>query len=157
MTLAIILVIAAVLALVFILGITVSRSLQVSDEPGLAAQIQPIDIEAFRNLVDPGEDELSAPPTAAGGIPRGPARTLARHGRVRTSRGTKCRYPGRALDKPPCARRRCSDRRGGATSWSTDALLLRRNAIFALLRIHVALAWPNPALPPTPILDGYDI
>src|SRR5258708_8803584 len=56
MTLAIILVIAAALALVFILGVTVSRSLQISEGAGLAAKIQPIDVEAFRNLVDPAED-----------------------------------------------------------------------------------------------------
>src|ERR1700693_4846952 len=57
MTIAIILVIAAALGLVFILSLTLSRSLQVSTETGLANQIQPIDVEAFRNLVDPAEDD----------------------------------------------------------------------------------------------------
>jgi hypothetical protein len=57
MTLAIVLVIAAVLSLVFILRITVSRSLQVSGDSKLAGHLQPIDVEAFRNLVDPAEDD----------------------------------------------------------------------------------------------------
>ncbi|PYQ43466.1 MAG: hypothetical protein DMG99_06570, partial [Acidobacteria bacterium] len=56
MTLAIILVVAAALALVFILSITVSRSLQVSNT-SLAGRIQPLDLEAFRNLTDAAEDE----------------------------------------------------------------------------------------------------
>ena len=57
MTLAIILAVAAALALVFILSVTVSRSLQISQGASLAARIQPIDVEAFRNLIDPAEDE----------------------------------------------------------------------------------------------------
>src|SRR5437764_12565544 len=56
MILAIILVVAAALALIFILSITVSRSLQVSNR-SLAGAIQPLDLEAFRNLTDAAEDE----------------------------------------------------------------------------------------------------
>jgi hypothetical protein len=36
-----------------------------------------------------------------------------------------------------------------------DALTLRRNATFALIRIHVALAWPNSGLAAAPVIDGY--
>ena len=57
MTLAIVLSIIAALSLVLILRITVSRSLQVSGAAKLAGQIQPIDVEAFRNLMDPAEEE----------------------------------------------------------------------------------------------------
>jgi hypothetical protein len=56
MTIAMILVVAAALALIFILRVTLSRSLQISAGTGLA-QIEPIDVEAFRNLVDPAEDD----------------------------------------------------------------------------------------------------
>jgi hypothetical protein len=56
MTLALILVVAAALALIFILSITVSRSLQVSNT-SLAGRLQPLDLEAFRNLTDAAEDE----------------------------------------------------------------------------------------------------
>jgi hypothetical protein len=38
-----------------------------------------------------------------------------------------------------------------------NALLLRRNAAFALLRIYVALAWPNFDLAAEPILHGYEL
>lgn len=37
-----------------------------------------------------------------------------------------------------------------------NALLLRRNAAFALLRIYVALAWPNSGLAAAPVLRGYE-
>ena len=57
MTLAWVLVIAAAFALVVILGITVSTRLQLSPGSALARKIEPIDIEAFRNLVDPTENE----------------------------------------------------------------------------------------------------
>src|SRR5882724_1043505 len=56
MTLAIILVIAAALALVVVFRATLSVGLQRSTDRGLAAQLQPIDVAAFRNLVDPAED-----------------------------------------------------------------------------------------------------
>ena len=37
-----------------------------------------------------------------------------------------------------------------------NALLLRRNAAFALLRIYIALAWPNSGLAAEPVLIGYE-
>ena len=52
MTLAIVLVVFAVFALVLILRVTVSRALQVSGSDSLAPRIEPLDVEAFRNLVD---------------------------------------------------------------------------------------------------------
>src|SRR5215472_13238604 len=55
MIFAIILVVAAALGLVLILGVSVSRGLQISGANRL--QIQPVDVEAFRNLVDPAQDE----------------------------------------------------------------------------------------------------
>jgi hypothetical protein len=37
-----------------------------------------------------------------------------------------------------------------------DALLLRRNATFALLKIHVVLAWPTSGTSAAPVLHGYE-
>jgi hypothetical protein len=36
-----------------------------------------------------------------------------------------------------------------------QALLMRRNATFALLKIYVALAWPNSGFAAKPIVLGY--
>jgi len=57
MNLAIVIVIAAALALVIILRLAVSQSLQAKRSSNLAASIRPIDIEAFRNLINPDDDE----------------------------------------------------------------------------------------------------
>src|SRR5580704_12911437 len=57
MNLAIVLAIAAVVALGVILRLAVSRSLQARGTYNLAATIRPIDVAAFRNLINPAEDE----------------------------------------------------------------------------------------------------
>ena len=57
MNLAIIIVIAAVLALATILSVAVTQSLQARRSTNLAVAIRPIDIEAFRNLINPAEDD----------------------------------------------------------------------------------------------------
>ena len=57
MNLAVVLVIAAVVALSVILRLAVTQSLQLKGSSGLDVSIRPIDIEAFRNLINPAEDE----------------------------------------------------------------------------------------------------
>src|SRR5215831_14570360 len=57
MTLALVLVVAAALALVLILGLTVSTRLQPLTCSALARKIEPVDIEAFRNLINPTEND----------------------------------------------------------------------------------------------------
>lgn len=153
MIIAIFLVFAAALALVFILGITVSRSLQISSGSGLAAQIQPIDIEAFRNLVDPAEDEyLRRRLTAAEfrAVRRERLRAVAAYVQVAGRNALVLVRLGQAAmtgdSQTIEAARRLVD----------SALLLRRNAAFALLRIYIALAWPNSGLAAVPILQGYE-
>jgi len=153
MTLAMILVFAAALALVFILSVTVSRSLQ-SRGAGLATQIQPIDVAAFRNLVDPMEDEylrrrLSAPEFRL--VRRERLRAMAAYVQTSARNAAILVRVGQAAlatgDAPTVeAARRLVD----------NALLLRRNAAFALLRIYIALAWPNSGLAAVPILHGYE-
>ena len=133
MTVAILLVIAAALALVFILSITPSRSLQISAAKGLATQIRPIDIEAFRNLAIPRKTNASAPTPARCRVP--PVRrerlramaayvqTAGRNAAVLVSMGqAACTGDAQTAE----AARRLVD----------NALLLRRNAAFALLRIE---------------------
>lgn len=154
MTLAIILVIAAALALVFILGVTVSRSLQASDGASLAARIQPIDVAAFRNLVDPAEDDYlrrRLRPSEFRLVRRQRLRAMAAY--VQTAgrnAAVLVRMGQGALNADDVqtaeAARRLVD----------SALLLRRNATFALLRIYVAQAWPNSGQAGAPILHGYE-
>ena len=154
MTLAIILVIAAAVALIFILGVALSRSLQLSAGTNLATQIQPIDVEAFRNLIDPAEDDYLRRrlPAAEFRIVRrrrlramaAYVHTAGRNAAVLVRMGQAALAAG---DVPTVeAARRLVD----------NALLLRRNAAFALLRIYLALAWPNSGLAAEPVLRGYE-
>jgi hypothetical protein len=158
MTLAIILVIAAALALVFILSVTLSHSLQISGRAALAPQIQPIDVEAFRNLVDPREDDY-----LRRRLPVAQFR-LVRRERLRAM-AIYVRTAGRnaaVLVRMGQTAITASDARTAeaARQLVDNALLLRRNAAFALLRIYaalyVALAWPNSGLAAAPVLRGYE-
>jgi hypothetical protein len=154
MTLAIILVIAAALALVFILGVAASRSLQISSSASLAGQIQPIDVEAFRVLVDPAEDDylhrrLSAAEFRV--VRRERLRAMAAYIRIAGRNAAVLVRMGQGAltigdaDTAEAARRLVD-----------NALLLRRNAAFALLRIYIALAWPNSGLAAVAVLHGYE-
>lgn len=153
MTIAIILVIAAVLALVFILGVTLSRSLQISGNASLAKQIRPIDVQAFRNLVDPAEDDYLRRRLPAADfriVRRQRLRAMAAYVQLAGRNAAVLVRMGQAAmtgdAQTADAARRLVD----------NALLLRRNAAFALLRIYIALAWPNSGLAAVPVLQGYE-
>jgi hypothetical protein len=153
MTLAIILVISAALALVFILGVTVSRSLQISEGTGLAARIQPIDVEAFRNLIDPAEDEyLRRLPASEFRLVRR-QRLLAMAAYVQTAGRNAAVLVRMGQSALTAGDARTAE---AAHRLVDNALLLRRNSALALLRIYIALAWPNSGLAAAPILRGYE-
>jgi hypothetical protein len=153
MTLAIVIVIAAVLSLVLILRIAVSRSLQVSASANLRGQIQPIDVEAFRNLVNPTEDDYLRRRLPASHFRR------VRRARLRAT-SAYVRAAGRnaaVLVRIGESALSTGDPRiaDAARVLVNDALMLRRNATFLLIRIHIALAWPNSGVAAAPVIDGY--
>ena len=153
MTLAIAIVIAAFLALVLILRIAVSRSLQISAGPNLLAQIQPIDVEAFRNLVNPTEDAYlrrRLPPSRFRQVRRARLRAASAYVRAAGKNATVLVRIGEAALSAGDSR--IAD---AARVLVNDALALRRNATFALIQIHIALAWPNSGLAAETVLNGY--
>jgi hypothetical protein len=154
MTLAIILVLAAALALVFILGVTLSRSLQVSAGAGLAAQIRPLDVEAFRNLINPAEDDYlrrRLPPAEFRLVRRERLRAMAAYvQKARQNAAILIRMGQSALAAGDPATAEAAHR------LVDNALLLHRNTAFALIRIYIALTWPNSGLAAEPILHGYE-
>lgn len=154
MTLAIFLVVVAALALVVILSVTASRSLQKSSGAGLTTQIRPLDVEAFRNLVDPADDEylrLSLPAAKFRIVRRERLRAAAAYIQVAGSNAAILVRMGQAALTAEDARTAEAARR-----LVENALLLRRNAAFALLRIYVALAWPMSGPAADPVLHGYE-
>jgi len=153
MTIALILVAAAVIALVIILRITFPGSLQVSrgveDE-----QLQPIDVEAFRNLIDPTEGEYLRQKLPAPEFRRVQRRRLRATAHYVRAAGRNAallvRIGQTAAGSSDAATA------GAARELVENALLLRRNAAFALLRIYVAMTWPNSRLTASPFLHDYE-
>ena len=153
MTIAIVLILAAVFSLIFIVRITISRSLQVSDAD-LVGQIQPIDIEAFRNLIDTSESEYlrrRLPGAEFRMVQRARLRAMAAYVASAARNAAALVRIGQAAlasSNPASVE--------AARQLVDNALLLRRNAIFALLRIYVALAWPNARPAAGLVLGGYE-
>jgi len=152
MTIAILLVVAAVVCLVFVY-LAVSRSRQLDGERSLAG-IQPIDIDAFRNLVDPREVDYlrrSLPPPEFRRVQR--KRLLAAAAYVRTAKQNAefLVQVGQAAQASASV-----DTAVAARHMVDQALRLQRNAFLALLRIRAASLWPHEGVPATPVLDTYD-
>jgi hypothetical protein len=152
MILAIILVIAAALALIFILGITVSRNLQISGSDH--QHIQPIDVEAFRNLVDPAETDYLRRHLSASKfriVQRERLRAMAAYIQVAGRNAAILALIGQsALSTSD------SQTAQAARQLVDNALLLRRNAALVLLRIYFSLAWPTSDIAATGVLRGYE-
>jgi hypothetical protein len=154
MNLATFLVIAAVLALATILRVAVSRSLQAKENVTLAGSIRPIDVEAFRNLIDSAEDEYlrrRLPPAQFRRVRRERLRAMAAYIHVAAGNAAVLVRVGEAAiasGDPRFAR--------AAHELVNDALLLRRNATVALVRIYLALAWPNSGFAAVRVVDRYE-
>lgn len=154
MILVIILVVAAILSLLLFVGTAVSRSLQLSGGSKLAEQIQSIDVGAFRNLIRAADDEFlreNLAPKQFRAVRRARLRAAAAY-ILQAGRNAAL------LVRIGQAALASSDPRTqeAARELINDALLLRRNAAFALLRIYAVLAWPNSALAAAGIADRYE-
>ena len=153
MNLAIVLVLAAAAALGIILRLTIKRSLQTRGNRSPEA-IRTIDVEAFRNLTNPLEDDYlrsQLPPAAFRHVRRERLRAMAAYVEVaRTNAGLLVNAGQAALASgdPRFAE--------AARQLVNDALLLRRNATAALLQIYVALAWPNSGFAAVRVIDRYE-
>jgi hypothetical protein len=154
MNLAIIIVIAAVLEFAIILRVAVTRSLQVKGSGGTAVAIRPIDVDAFRNLIDPAEHNYlrrRLPPARYRAVRRERLRAMAAYVHVASSNaGVLVRVGQAALASgdPQVA--------GAAQQLVNDALLLRLNTAVALTRIYLALAWPHSEFAAVRVVDRYE-
>lgn len=154
MNLAIVLVIAAVLALGIVLRLAVTRSLQIKQNVSLATAIRPIDVEAFRNLINPAEDDYlrrRLPPAEFRLVRRERLRAMAAYVRVAGRNAVVLVGVGEAAlaSGDP----RVTE---AAHRLVNDALLLRRNTTVALTRIYLALAWPSSEFAAVRVMDRYE-
>ena len=152
MILAIVLIVVSALALVLILTVSVSRTLQVSSKS--PTSLQPIDVEAFRNLVDPTEDEYlhrHLLPAEFRAVRRERLRAVAAYVRAAGTNAAILVHIGQnALASSDAQTAQAASR------LVNDALLLRRNATLVLMKIYVLQAWPNSGLIAAPVLHGYE-
>jgi hypothetical protein len=154
MNLAIVLVIAAAVALGVILRLAVSRSLQAKGSSNLATTIRPIDVEAFRNLINPAEDHYlrrRLPPSQFRMVRRVRLRAMAGYIQVAANNAAVLVRVGEA------ALAAGDPRVAEAAQQLVDrALLLRRNTTIALARIYLALAWPHSTFAAVRVIDRYE-
>lgn len=152
MTIAIVLIIAAALGLISIFSLTVFSGLQISG--GNPQQIQAIDVEAFRNLVDPAEDEYlrrRLGPSEFRSVQRKRLRATVAYIQVAKRNAALLTLIGQealASGDPTTIE--------AAQQLVDSAMLLRTNATYALLRIYVALAWPRSGQTASGVLHGYE-
>jgi hypothetical protein len=154
MNLATFLVIAAVVSLAAILGVTLRRSLPVKASASLTAAIRPIDIDAFRNLIDPAEDDY-----LRRRLPRAQFRLVRRERLLAMAAYVQAaRKNAAVLVRVGEAARSSGDSRVAVAAHQlvSDALLLRRNTTVALVRIYLALAWPNSEFAAVRVVDRYE-
>ncbi|MFZ0818175.1 MAG: hypothetical protein WAM78_21795 [Candidatus Sulfotelmatobacter sp.] len=154
MNLAVVLVISAVVALSVILRIAVKQTLQSKSSTNLAGTIRPIDIHAFRNLINPAEDDYlrcRLPPAQFRLVRRERLRAMAAYAQVAGQNAAALVRIGEAALASGDVRIT-----EAARQLVNDALLLRRNTTVALVRIYVALAWPNSRFAAVRVIDGYE-
>jgi hypothetical protein len=154
----VILIVAAVATLGSVAGLAVSRALRPASKAALEAQLEPIDVAAFRNLIDPAEDEYLRRHLSAAQF------RVTQRARLR-ARAAYVRAAGRnALVLIRMGQTALAANDAGATNevreaalrLVNDALLLRRNAGFALLRIYADMAWPNRSTVGAGLIDRYE-
>lgn len=155
----VILIAAAVLTLVLTTGLAVSRALRPASKPDLGSQLEPIDVAAFRNLIDPAEDEyLRRHLSAAQFRVTQRARLRARAAYVRVAGRNaalliRMGQTALATNNGPAAKD--ARVREAALRLVNEALLLRRNAGLALLRIYADMAWPSHSAATAGLVDHY--
>jgi hypothetical protein len=158
MILGILIVVAAVLTLALTLGLAVSRALRPASRSNLEAQIELIDVAAFRNLVDPAEDEYlrrHLSPADFRVTQRLRLRARVAYVSVAGRNAALLMRMGQAA-LASNSNRNDAQVREAALRLVNDAALLRRNAASALLRSYAALAWPNYGSVNAGIIDRYE-
>ena len=148
MTLAIVLVIIAVLALVLILRLALAGNFQINRP--IAQELRLIDIEAFRNLIDPIQADYlrrRLPPSDYRHVQRERLRAAAAYIRVARQNAVVLTRIGQVT--VPSSDTQTAE---ASRQLIDNALLLQRNATFALIRIYFALPWPTAELPVSVVL-----
>jgi hypothetical protein len=154
MTIAIILVVLSVVVLLFLIQLAAGQyvSLKASDDP--AEHIQFVDIEAFRNLIDPAEAEYlrsQLPPHQFRRIQRERLRAAAEYVRCAGRNAAlllKVAETARHSTEPATAK--------AAEKLVENAIRLRLYALEMIPRLYIAMLLPIRGLTPLRVADRYE-
>jgi hypothetical protein len=146
-------VVVALAAVVFLLRVARGQSSTVNDLEELPERAQPVDLEAFRNLIDQREEEY-----LRNQLPAGDFRRVQRQ-RLRAA----CEYVGRAAQNAAilvrlgeAARRNPEPEIAQAGQELVDkALRLRLYALLAQAKLRARILMPGARLSSAPLLDRY--
>ena len=153
MTLAIILVLVAAVALGVIIYLAFPQTLQTSSNRSIANRIQPLDVEAFRNLIDPAEREYlrrRLRPAEFREVQRKRLGAMLAYVQVASQNAIALNNMAQAAlqsNNPQTVE--------AARQLIDNAILLHRNAIYATIRIRAAMVWPDSNSAAAPILTKY--
>jgi hypothetical protein len=154
MNLAVFLVIAAIFALGVILRLAIKQKSLARRTDNLAIAIRPIDIEAFRNLINPIEDEYlrrRLPRARFRAVRRERLRAMAAYVQIASRNAAVLVHIGQSALAAGDVRTTSA-----AQQLVNDALLLRRNTTVALARIYMALAWPGSEFAAIRVVERYE-
>lgn len=153
MTLALMLIFVALVALAATVGLAILRRLRVVPGSGLAAELEPLDVDAFRNLADPEEEAyLRSRLTCAEfrSVRRMRLRALAAYLQAAGRNAAVLILVGEramASADPETVK--------AAKQLVNQALVLRHSSFFVLLRVYLAFMWPAAGSAVIPVLDTY--
>jgi hypothetical protein len=154
MTITLILVALAFLALVFLVRLTKGRALTAEVLENPAEHIRAVDVEAFRNLIDPEEEEFlrtNLLPAEFRKIQRERLRAAAEYVFCAAQNAAillRLADAGRRSDDPATAE--------AAQKLVGNALRLRLYALHAIPRLYLGMILPGSRISPVRIAEGYE-
>jgi hypothetical protein len=154
MTLSLIFAMLGLLALIFVLYFAYSHHAPKSNLDELASQLRPIDVDAFRNLIDEREEEFLRER-----LPGSEFRSIMRERKLAAveyiwcathNAGILIRLGEAARQNPDPAVAAVADK------LYNNALRLRLYAFQVLPRLYLGMLIPRAGLGPCPVADTYD-
>jgi len=140
MNLTFLIVVAAVLGLGSVVSVGLARRQRHTPKAALT-ELVPLDVEAFRNLTDPAEEDYlrrHLPPAEYRTVRRARLRAMAAYVHLASRNAALLAQIGQAV-----AMQKDPERARATRRMINDAFLLRRNATVALARIYLALVLPG--------------
>jgi hypothetical protein len=154
MTVTFILVLAALLALWFLIRLAKGQSWAARREPDTCGEIRPVDVEAFRNLIDPAEAQFlrfNLPPPEFRKVQRERLRAAVEYISCAADNAKVVMRMGEAARHSP----EPSVAEAGEKLVNT-AIQLRAYAFQATLKLYLRMVFPEAQFAPVGLAENYE-